>query len=94
LKVYNDRMSYLGIRNAVEAFGFAQSIFGQKKYLFGKMPMADVFIAWGHAQDSLLEGEVIRDAPWRNKFFIYSILPAVLLILLITRYHGIMYSKT
>jgi hypothetical protein len=94
MKVYNDRNNYLGLRNAVEAFGVSQSLFGKKEYLFGKMPMADAFIAWAHAQDSLLEGEVIDDAPWRNKFFIYSILPGLLLVLLIIRYHGIMYSKT
>ncbi|WP_020568530.1 hypothetical protein [Neolewinella persica] len=40
---------YLGLRNSLEAFGAAHTLFGEKKYLFGQLPMADAFIAWGNA---------------------------------------------
>jgi hypothetical protein len=44
---------YLGLRNSLEAFGAAHTLFGKKKYLFGQLPMADAFIAWGNAVEKV-----------------------------------------
>jgi len=54
---------YLGLRNSVEAFGLAHTLFGRKKYLFGQLPIADAFIAWSNAvEHSKIEGK--RPVPW------------------------------
>jgi hypothetical protein len=42
---------YVGLRNSIEAFGFAYSWFGEKKYVGGQLPMADAFIAWSNAAE-------------------------------------------
>jgi hypothetical protein len=44
---------YLGLRNSLEAFGAAHTLFSRKKYLFGQLPMADAFIAWGNAAEKI-----------------------------------------
>ncbi|MFK8165138.1 MAG: hypothetical protein AB8H12_22020 [Lewinella sp.] len=44
---------YLGLRNSLEAFGVAHTLLGKKKYLFGQLPMADAFIAWGNAAEKV-----------------------------------------
>jgi hypothetical protein len=44
---------YLGLRNSLEAFGVAHTFFGEKTYLFGQLPMADAFIAWGNAVEQV-----------------------------------------
>jgi hypothetical protein len=44
---------YVGLRNSLEAFGAAYPLFGKKKYLFGQLPMADAFIAWGNAVEKV-----------------------------------------
>jgi hypothetical protein len=57
----------------INAFGFGLSAGGQKKYLLGKVPIADAFIAWGKAsglrnQDS---GQNYSSS-WTIKFHIIS----------------------
>ncbi|MBK7691772.1 MAG: hypothetical protein IPJ31_11865 [Bacteroidetes bacterium] len=37
--------------NTINAFGFATSFGKEKKYVFGLLPIADAFIAWGRATD-------------------------------------------
>ena len=37
--------------STINAFGFSRRNKNQKKYLLGKLPMADAFIAWGRATD-------------------------------------------
>lgn len=58
----------------IHAFGFDQTPGDKKKYLFGKLPMADAFIAWGRASGlqyppSELEEKATR---WRWQFHITS----------------------
>lgn len=40
------------ISHCVEGFGFPSSSDHEKKYLFGKMPIADAFIAWSRMQNA------------------------------------------
>lgn len=44
---------YVGLRNSIEAFGFAYTWFGEKKYLGGRLPMADAFIAWSNSAEKI-----------------------------------------
>lgn len=48
LSIYGEDESGLEVRNAVEAFGFPMQREDHKEYLFGKLPIADAFIAWSH----------------------------------------------
>ena len=48
LSLYGDDESSLKIRNAVEALAISTQSKDQKQYLFGKLPIADAFIAWSH----------------------------------------------
>ena len=41
---------YAGLRNSIEGFGCAITLGGKKRYIFGQLPMADVFIAWSHSR--------------------------------------------
>jgi hypothetical protein len=53
---FGDREHGIAIRNGVEAFALPWESEDQKIYLFGWLPVADAFIAWGHsAQHSLHE---------------------------------------
>lgn len=63
---------YVPIRNAIEAFGFPNSFGSGKKYVFGKLAVADAFIAWSHAKDAHL----IQSPPffWRFGFHFISLL--------------------
>lgn len=47
--LYNEPGTAIEIRNMIEAFGFPLQSQERKAYLFGLMPMADAFIAWGHS---------------------------------------------
>lgn len=46
---YGNWALHTGLRNSVEAFGMPFTLNGQKKYLAGKLPMADAFIAWSNS---------------------------------------------
>ncbi len=72
----------------VNAFGFVNKTENEKKYVFGLIPIADAFIAWGRASE-LNNRKSIKSASitWRFKFHIISIL--VLLIL-----WTLLYSKS
>lgn len=47
---------YVGLRNSVEAFGAAHTVFGRKKYVLGQLPLADAFIAWANAVEQAPSG--------------------------------------
>jgi hypothetical protein len=47
--LYNEYNISLKMRNAIEAFGFPFTSHNKKVYLFGQLPMADAFIAFGHS---------------------------------------------
>lgn len=45
---FGDYKTAIAIRNSVELFGVSQTNDHSKKYIFGVLPMADVFIAWSN----------------------------------------------
>ncbi len=47
--LYGDDEASLKLRNAVEAFGIPLQREDHKQYLFGKVSIADAFIAWSHS---------------------------------------------
>jgi hypothetical protein len=58
----------------INAFGFGHTTKNQKKYLFGKLPMADAFIAWGRASGLKFQVPIKDDSHnWRMKFHILSL---------------------
>ncbi|MBT1709045.1 hypothetical protein KK062_12460 [Fulvivirgaceae bacterium PWU5] len=69
LALYHEQQDYVGLRNSIEAFGVPMTHDGKKRYLFGQLPMADAFIAWGHAAAS---SSAKASGAWKLKFHIYS----------------------
>ncbi len=47
--LHNDVDTYKNLMRSVELFGIPYSYRGKKKYLFGKLTIADVFIAWSRS---------------------------------------------
>jgi hypothetical protein len=84
LALYNDTTDAVAIRNGIEAFGLAYSNFSEKKYLFGKWTMADVFIVWAHTTEITKQHSLNASTNWRLSFQLYSLLFTALLILLLT----------
>lgn len=84
MSTFKEWDTYQGLRNSIEAFGAAYTWQGEKKYIFGKMPMADAFIAWSNA--SVRESD-IQSGNWRWKFQLISLTVLMVLFLIIrTRY--------
>jgi len=69
--------AYLGDQEylTVNAFGLELATGSQKKYLFGKVPMADAFIAWSRATDFGIDNniEINNNDNWRIKFQMISL---------------------
>jgi hypothetical protein len=68
--------AYLAERQykTINAFGFGKTSKNQKKYLFGKLPMADAFIAWGRATELRYQDTTKQDSVnWRIKFHCISL---------------------
>ncbi len=63
-----------GIRNSIEGFGWSLQNAHSKKYLFGQLAMADVFIAWANATDIPEEKQGIyqEQKNWRFTFQLIS----------------------
>ncbi len=58
----------------INAFGFANTSSQQKKYLFGKLPISDAFIAWGRTSQLKEEVGDLKLSPfWRLPFHFYSL---------------------
>ncbi len=59
---------FADLRGSQQAFGFAFSWNGKRRYLFGELPIADAFIGWANAvhqrENQFLRGPV----PWRIHF--------------------------
>jgi hypothetical protein len=72
----------------IHAFGFETKNDQEKKYLFGALPVADAFIAWGRATDLHYSSSQpnISSKNWRQTFHIISVF--VLLIVWIPVYWG------
>jgi len=59
----------------INAFGFGRKSKNQKKYIFGKLPMADAFIAWGRATAlNYAHTDASKTKFWRLKFHLISVL--------------------
>jgi hypothetical protein len=69
LALYQEQQEYVGLRNSIEAFGVPVTHDGKKQYLFGQLPVADAFIAWGHAA---AEPSAKASGVWKLKFHLYS----------------------
>lgn len=63
---YGDTVTATGLRNSIEAFGMPFQISGQKRYLFGQLPIADAFIAWSN---SLEVNQPMGSSPWWRLHF-------------------------
>lgn len=57
----------------INAFGFGLTTGNQKRYLFGKLPMADAFIAWGRATGLKYPESSKQDSgSWKITFHVIS----------------------
>ena len=67
MALHGDWTMYEGLRNCIESFGVGLTNSGKKKYIFGKLPMADAFIAWSNSVESN-PNQMNVDSNWRWKF--------------------------
>lgn len=51
---------YVGLRNAIEAFGLPLRLGKTKRYLAGVLPVADAFIAWSNATEQSAQEQLPR----------------------------------
>lgn len=77
LQIYGEYDSSIGIRNAIEAMGFALENDNTKIYLMGILPLADAFIAWGHSAGSISRISKVNF----TRFHFYSSVVAIILML-------------
>jgi hypothetical protein len=75
MHLFGEQQVAAEIRNTIEAIGFPFQNDESKVYLFGVLPMADAFIAWGHSAMSL---ESI--APNFTSFHVYSAIAVLILL--------------
>jgi hypothetical protein len=89
LKVNGQHNESLALRNTIEAFAFPIKMDGRRKYLFGKLPMADVFITW--AQGPYVKSDVKEglESGWRREFQLWSVgIGIVILVGLVWMWRG------
>ncbi len=70
LATYHETSMAYGIQGGIEAFGFVTHHGDERKYIFGILPMADVFITWAHTAVPL--DTYSHDKPDYSLFHIYS----------------------
>lgn len=63
---YGDYTTAIGLRNSIEAFGIPIRNGGQKRYLLGKLAIADAFIAWSNSLE--VTHAMSTSQPWRIRF--------------------------
>jgi hypothetical protein len=78
LNLYGEQGSASEIHNMIEAFGFPCQNNESKTYLFGLLPMADAFIAWGHSTMNIKSSEANF-----TTFHIYSLILVLILGLML-----------
>jgi hypothetical protein len=89
MRAHHRHSNSIALRNTVEALALPLKINGRKKYLFGKLPIADVFITWAQGPYTLAEnaGTTGRyeeaDKGWRIKFQIGSIVTCIAIAVLL-----------
>ena len=64
-----DGLLYADLKGSLQAFGFAYSWKGKKRYLFGQLPMADAFIGWSNAVNQQKNQFPASPTPWKIHFF-------------------------
>ncbi len=74
LYLYEEQRATSEIHSMIETFGFPYQNDESKTYLFGLLPMADAFIAWGHSTMNMKSFEANFTA-----FHIYSLILALVL---------------
>jgi hypothetical protein len=52
------------LRNSIDAFAFSTNYFGEKKYLFGQLPVIDGFMAWSNATNLPILEQKSSTNPW------------------------------
>ena len=72
MAIYGEQAIYEGLRNSVEAFGMPISGKKGKRYLLGKLPIADAFIAWANSWNCLIEPQSVS-GNWRLGFHLLSL---------------------
>jgi len=83
MSLMKENETAIGLRNSIETFGFSTESSGRKKYIFGKLPMADAFICWANATETDAATKLHSSKHWRTRFQLYSLLillPAVFLL--------------
>lgn len=74
----------IGLRNSIESFGLAYAKNGYKKYVLGREPIADAFIAWANVINlQKVEKEV---GNWRWAFQLLSLGILLFLSIVIVNY--------
>lgn len=64
----------------INAFGFETTLRSRKKYLFGALPMADAFIAWGRATSPKMHTKFNESDGWSSSTFrLITLIPITLL---------------
>lgn len=63
--------TFAALRNCIEAFGLGFTFRSKKRYLLGKLPMADAFIAWSNSLENKA-GMAAAGGLWRVKFHLIS----------------------
>jgi hypothetical protein len=71
--------------NTINAFGFERINKNEKRYLFGKLPMADAFISWGRSTGWAYDSEKPVSGNWLMKFHGISVLTLLLFWILFFR---------
>jgi len=70
LSINGDRSESIKLRCSLEPFAVPFKSGNQKKFFFGQMPMADAFLAWGHAAGR--SDDKPDHSAWRMQFHVYS----------------------
>lgn len=74
MALYGETTAAVGLRNSIEAFGMAMESDGKKKYLFGKLPMADAFIAWANSTEPVKSKMLVAEESWKGRFRLSALL--------------------
>jgi hypothetical protein len=90
LKKFGEYNAADKISGCIESFGFPISTGNKKKYLFGKFPIADAFIAWSRMQEPnikliKIKGKIIYDFGSNFMFHLLSSLIIITVFLIILR---------
>lgn len=73
MATFGEATLHQGLRNSIEGFGVARNTSRGKKYLFGELPMADAFIAWGNSVECASSAVEEEQGNWRWHFHFISL---------------------